>query len=158
MQTIRRIFAAGFAAAVVAGVAACGDGGDGDSVENTAQVCDQAAQVQMEQTEQLNAELMALQEDPEVGEEDFQVEAVALTQQALQGWSDGLREQAGVADNPELAGTLTDLADGLDTSASELTFENLETGQIPGAEELDEIGWTLTEICEGAAPEQTPAQ
>lgn len=155
MRPTRRTLVTGFAAAALAFAAGCGDNGDGDgTAQNTAQVCDRAAQVQFEQTEQLNAELAALQQDPELSEEQFQVEAVSLTQDALSGWSDGLREQAGVAEDPELSGALADLADGLSGAASELTFENLETGEIPRAAELDEIGWTVTEICEAATPSE----
>lgn len=157
MPSIRRILATGFAAVAVAAVAACGGNGDDQAaVENTAQVCDDAARVQFEQTEQLNAQLQALQQDPAVDEEQFQVDAVSATQDALTGWSDGLREQAEVAEDPALAGALTDLADGLDKSAAELTFENLETGQIPNVEELDEIGGTLSEICDAAGPVEAP--
>jgi hypothetical protein len=144
---MRRALVSGVAAVVVAAAAACG--GDDEPVDNTAQVCDAAERVQWEQSEQLNEDLTALQER-DLEPEEFQDEVVEVAQQALVGWSDGLREQAGQANDPQLAGALTDLADGLTDAASQLTFAHMETGTVPGAEELDQIGQTLTEICDEA--------
>jgi hypothetical protein len=152
---MRRMFVTGLATAALAtAVAACGNDEPEDQGGNTAQVCNSAEQVQREQSDQLNQELTALQQDPELPPEEFETQAVEVAQEALVGWSEGLQEQAGRADDPELAGALTDLADGLAAAAPELTFENLETGQVPGAERLNEAGQALTEIC-GPTPSPT---
>lgn len=154
---MRRVFVTGFLAVLLAAavsIAACGNGGSGEHGGNTAEVCTSAEQVQREQSEQLNQELTALQQDSELAPEEFETRAVEVARGALVSWSEGLQEQAERADDPQLAGALTELADGLAAAAPELTFENLETGQVPGAERLNDVGQTLTEIC-GPTPSPT---
>jgi hypothetical protein len=152
---MRRLLAAAFAATVVAGAAACGNDDPEPAADNTEEVCAQAEMVQLEQAQQLDQNLTALQER-DLEPEEFEQEAVTVAEEALVGWSDGLAEQADVATDPQLSQALTDLSDGLAEAAPQLTFENLETGQIPGAEDLDAIGQTLTEICGPPTPPGTP--
>jgi hypothetical protein len=157
---MRRLLVAASAAILVAGAAACGNNDEGngaaasdpDADGNTAQVCADAELVQFEQAQQLDQELAALQAEG-LDQEEFEEQAVDIAEQALRNWADGLAAQAEVAEDPELAGALTGLSDGLIAAAPQLTFESLETGQIPGAEDLDTYSQALTELCAPAVPE-----
>lgn len=160
---MRRLLAAGSLAAVVAFGAACSsNGNDNDDTAageqatqpaagNTAQVCQSAQEAQAQEVEQFNEDMAAMQE--ELPEEELEEAAVARMEEALVGWSDGLREQAELADDPELAEALTGLADGLADAAPQVTPESVQNGEIPGAEELEGHSQTVADIC---APAATP--
>ncbi|QSB15412.1 hypothetical protein JQS43_03355 [Natronosporangium hydrolyticum] len=158
---MRRLLAAGGVAALVAFGAACGSDDDdpGSAQEppasdNTAEVCANAEAAQAEQIGTFQSEMTALSEE-DLDEEEFEEQALAHMEVAVSGWSEGLGEQAELADDPELAGALTELSDGLSEAADELTVESVRTGEIPGAADLDQVGERLTEIC---YPEGVPTQ
>lgn len=155
---MRRLLATGAIAAVVAFGAACGDDSDNSDPEqaqeptgNTAEVCADAETVQSEQVQGLNEDLTALQEQ-DLPEEEFEQAALVRMEEALVDWSDALHEQADRAEDPELTEALGGLADGLADAAPQLTVESVRTGEIPGSEELNAYGQTLTEICAPEAP------
>lgn len=157
---MRRLLAAAATAAVIAAVAACGNGddslGQADSPtdDNTPEVCAEAEMVQLQMEQQMQQELAALQAEESDGE-TFEQETVEIVQEAFLGWSEGLRGPADRADDQELGQTLNDLADGLEEVAPQLTIEALQTGELPGAADLDEFGFALNELC---ATPPTPGQ
>lgn len=164
---MRRLLAAGSLAAVVAFGAACGDdndGGDttgeptGEPAGNTEQICTDAAAVQTDELQALNEDLSALQQE-DLPEDEFEQQALTRMETGLVDMSDGLQEQADRADDGEVADALTGLADRLSQAATELTPETLQTGEIPGAEDLQGYNQTLNELCQPSAPAspQTPS-
>jgi hypothetical protein len=160
----RRLLAAAFAGALAAGVAACGNGNGNDDEgppeqaagDNTAEVCMEAEAVQIQHLQQLDQDLAAL-EMQELPEEELEEAAVEANQQALIGWSDGVAEQAEQAEDPQLSGALTDLSEALADVVPEITLEALQTGELPGVEEVAERNQAVYEICEPAMPEQPGA-
>lgn len=157
---MRRLLAAASIAAAVAVATGCGnDGSDGSdappqgapATDNTAQVCAEAESVQAQQIQRFDQEITALQEQ-DLDQQEFEEAALESMERAVVGWSDGLQEQAQRAEDPELAEALDGLADGLAEAAPQLTVESVRTGEIPGGEELDSFGQTLTRLCTPAAP------
>ena len=117
-----------------------------------------AEMAQFEANQQFEDDLVALEEQ-DLDDEVFEVEAVDLAQEFFLGWSDGLRASAEQADDPELSQAFQRFADGLADAAPQLNYESLETGEIPGMEDFQEIGATLSELCqvpEGEQPPPTP--
>lgn len=163
---MRRLLATGFVALLVAFGAACGDNGDdGDNAGqdpqaqeqpegNTAEVCAGAETVQAEQMQQLNEEVVALEEQG-LPEEELEEATLERAKEAIVGWSDGLHEQAALAEDPELSEALSGLADGLAEIAPDLTVEAMESGELPGMADLDQFGETLTSICYPGQEETT---
>jgi uncharacterized phage infection (PIP) family protein YhgE len=159
---MRRLLAAGSLAALVA-LGACTDSDNADQSQppaeptrtNTEEVCAGAATVQQEQMQQLNEDMTALEAE-ELPQEEYEQEAVKSMESALIAWSDGLREEAGRAEDPKLTEALTGLADGLADAAPQLTAETVRTGEIPGVENLQAHGQTLSEICT-PAPAPSPS-
>lgn len=160
---MRRLVATGALAAVLA-LGACGDSDSPDrageptttgTTSNTEEVCAGAATVQAEQMQQLNEDMAALQAE-DLPQQEYEQAAVQSMEKVLTGWSDGLKKQAGRAEDPELTAALTGLADGLAEAAPQLTAETVRTGEIPGIENLQAHGQTLTELCT-PAPSPTPS-
>jgi len=149
---MRRLIAAGSLAALIGLAAACGDDGESSSpdgspaADNTAQVCADAVNVQVEQVERFQQEISELQAQ-NLPQEEFEQGALQSMERALLGWSEGLRQQADRAQNPELSQALRGLAQGLAEAAPKLTVESVRTGEIPDAERLDAYGETLTQLC-----------
>jgi hypothetical protein len=158
----RRVLAAAFAGALAAGVAACGNGNDDEGPpeqatgDNTAEVCMQAEAVQIQHLQQLDQDLAAL-EMQELPQEELEEAAVEANQQALIGWSDAVAQQADQAEDPQLSEALADLSEALSDVAPEITVEALQTGELPGVEEVAERNQAVFEICEPAMPEQPGA-
>lgn len=157
---MRRPLAAVCLATALAVTAGCGGDDSGQPevdaapppADNTAQVCAEAESVQAHQIQRFDQEINELQEQ-DLSPPEFEQAALQSMERAVTGWSDGLATQADRAEDQELATALQGLADGLAQAAPQLTVESVRTGEIPGAEELDSYGETLTRICR---PEATP--
>lgn len=155
---MRRLFAAGCATAVLV-LGACSDSDEPDptpptidiTTTNTEDVCTGAATVQSQQMQRLSQDIAAL-ETKGLPEEEYRQAAAETMGQALVSWSEGLREQAGKAEDLRLSEALTQLADGLVELAPQVTEETVRTGEIPGIEELQERTSAVTEICQSPAP------
>lgn len=165
---MRRLLAAGFTAAALAAVAACGgdgnddpggdntaNGANGGNGGNTSEVCTEVQSAQTDMQGELQEGMTALEEE-ELEEDAYAERAIEVYRDAFVTWSEGLRGPAEDAEDQELSAALTGMADALEAAAPELTMEALQGGQIPGAEELDEHGSTVSELCGAAQPSAPP--
>jgi hypothetical protein len=135
---MRRLLATAAFAAALLTAAACGSDPESDSdagsdpspsvdvSANSAEVCTATKKLITDSTKEFSeslATLITAKPDDKAAQE----QSLASVKGLFTQWSEGLREQAGKAADPELKAGLTESADGLATATEQIkTFDDLE--------------------------------
>jgi hypothetical protein len=144
--------AAGLGAVLLVGSGCGSDSDPGSSLEPDAQAaCAEYSQIVNDWSRDYGAEVGAVGEAQAGGDEDRQEEAVETVRGLFQNAANDLRAQAGTVSDEELAGGLTEAADGLTEIAEQIeTYDDVEAAPDLMAEgQFAAGGEKVNQICAG---------
>lgn len=155
---MRRLMVAATFAAVALTAAACTDTPPSNGAAapaapsstlsaNSLQVCQAAEKVIGDSATKFGTDMVTATRAGTKGDATAQSQAMAAVKDALKSWADGLRQQAGVAEDSNLKSALSDMATEIDNTNNQITSVSSLQSVNFGAGRMKALSDRLTNNC-----------